>query len=284
MQEGGKERCDSVVPGSGPGSQGYIHVRYARGGVQRQKKNDERTKGVLSDSIHGTISPARCCTSGAWTQFAVLKAARGCCAGDPSVGSSEIRCEVYRNMERTRMNVDARRWKRMEWRGVRRKGTHVDQVGGRRGCHVVERSHTLHAWYWSCVSACLPSLRVSFLPHNVLIHRNVSHSTICSMMGLPCHYTCKKLHNLLEPRYCTKGPILDVSLKQVEVATIVRFRAVQVNRKRMKKQRTLINHRSLSHWNSPTLSHPSTPSLSSVPQAAWIQKNHILFPPLPSNG
>ena len=32
-----------------------------------------------------------------------LEAARGCCAGDPSIGGSEIRGEVCRNMERTGM-------------------------------------------------------------------------------------------------------------------------------------------------------------------------------------
>jgi len=130
------------------------------------------------------------------------------------------------------------------------------------------RSHTLQ-WYWSSISARLPSLRVLFSPHNVLIHRNVSHFTICSMMGLPCYYTCKKTAYLN----------LDIvqrdqfSVRRAEEVIIVRFHAVQVNRKWMKKQRTLINHRPPSHSPTPT------------PVPAWIHKNYILFISLlPRNG
>lgn len=40
---------------------GYIHVRYARGDVLRQKKNIGTYKGVLHDSIKGIICLRRGC-------------------------------------------------------------------------------------------------------------------------------------------------------------------------------------------------------------------------------
>ena len=52
------------------------------------------------------MSPARCYTKGAWTQFAVLEAARGCCVGDPGIGGSEIRGEMCWKLERTKETID----------------------------------------------------------------------------------------------------------------------------------------------------------------------------------
>jgi len=56
-------------------------------------------KGVLSDSICGIRSPARCCTRVLGPGSPSLRRRAACCVDGPSVGGSKIWGEMRRNME-----------------------------------------------------------------------------------------------------------------------------------------------------------------------------------------